>query len=109
VHPVDGYLGVARRLYREDVVVLVLEVAGLVRPQTSERGRDRGRLQADGRDGVEIHGVGHDPPRTRQGMSVHAGPEATSAMKSAERDFSTAGLAGDALAVLNESGIGAGP
>lgn len=48
-------------------------------------------------------------PRKRQGMSVHAGPEATSAMKSAERDFSTAGLAGDALAVLNESGIGAGP
>jgi hypothetical protein len=30
-------------------------------------------------------------------------------MKSEERDFSTAGLAGDALAVLSESGIGAGP
>jgi catechol 2,3-dioxygenase-like lactoylglutathione lyase family enzyme len=29
------------------VVVLVLEVAGLVRLQASERGRDRGRLQAD--------------------------------------------------------------
>jgi hypothetical protein len=41
------------------VVVLVLEVAGLVRLQASERGRDRGRLQADGRNGAEIHGMGH--------------------------------------------------
>ena len=46
--PVDGRLGVARRVHREDVVVLVLEVACLVRPQTSERGRDRRRLQTDG-------------------------------------------------------------
>src|SRR5882762_6289737 len=59
VHPVDRRLGVARGLYREDVVVLVLEVARLVRPQTSERGRDGRRLQADGRNGVEIHGVRH--------------------------------------------------
>src|SRR5215475_2286217 len=29
VHPVDGRCGVARRLHREDVAVLVLEVAGL--------------------------------------------------------------------------------
>jgi hypothetical protein len=28
VHPADGSLGVARRLHREDAVVLVLEVAG---------------------------------------------------------------------------------
>jgi hypothetical protein len=40
VHPVDGGFGVARRLHREDVVVLVLEIAGLVRPQTSECGDD---------------------------------------------------------------------
>ena len=60
VHPVDGRLGLARRLDREVVVVLVLEVAGLVGPQTSERGRDRRRLQTDGRDVAEIHGVGHD-------------------------------------------------
>ena len=59
VHPVDGRLGLARRLDREDVVVLVLEVAGLVRPQPGERVGDRRRLQADGRDGREIHGVGH--------------------------------------------------
>ena len=60
MHPVHGRRGDARGLHREDVVVLVLEVAGLVRPQTSERGRDRRRLQADCRDIVEIHGVGHD-------------------------------------------------
>src|SRR5205823_14689620 len=29
-------------------------------PQTSERGRDRRRLQTDGRNGVEFHGIGHD-------------------------------------------------
>jgi hypothetical protein len=40
--------------------VLVLEVASLVRAQTSERGRDRRRLQTDGRNGVEIHGIRHD-------------------------------------------------
>src|SRR5260221_7186317 len=40
VHPVDGRLGFARRLYREDVVVLVLEVTGLVRSQTGKRGCD---------------------------------------------------------------------
>src|SRR5580704_17544303 len=60
VHPVYGRLGVARRFHREDVAVLVLEVAGLVRPQASEGRRDRRRLQASGRDGAEIHGVGHD-------------------------------------------------
>src|SRR6202020_1751108 len=63
VHPVDGRLGVARRLHREDVVVLILEVTGLVSPQTRERGRHRRGLQADGRDIVEIHGVGHAHPR----------------------------------------------
>lgn len=31
-----------------------------MRPQTSERGRDRRRLQTDGRNGVETHGIGHD-------------------------------------------------
>lgn len=30
-------------------------------------------------------------PRTRHGMSVYAGPEATSAVKPAERGFGTAG------------------
>jgi hypothetical protein len=79
MHPVDGRLCVARRLHREDVVVLVLEVAGLMRPQTGERVRDRRRLQTDGRDGVEVHGVGHDslpntPNRLRR-------PKATSAVK----------------------------
>lgn len=33
---------------------LALKLAGLVRPQTSERSRGRRRLQTDGRDGVEI-------------------------------------------------------
>src|SRR5690348_9676820 len=60
VYPVDGRLGVTGRLHREDVVVLVLEVAGLVCPQSSEGRRDRRRLQADGRNGGEIHGIGHD-------------------------------------------------
>jgi hypothetical protein len=60
VHPVDGRLGAARRLHREDVVVLVLEVASLVRLQTSERGRDRRRREPDGRNGVEIHDIRHD-------------------------------------------------
>ena len=55
---------------------LFFEVAGLVRPQASQRGRDRRRLQADSRDGAEIHDYGKCP-RTRQGMSVYAGAEAT--------------------------------
>jgi hypothetical protein len=42
------------------MVVLVLEVARLVSPQTGEGGRDRRGLQADRRDIVEIHGIGHD-------------------------------------------------
>jgi hypothetical protein len=58
VHPVDGRLGFARRLHGEDVIPFVLGEAGLVRPKTSERGRDRRRLETDSRDGVEIHGVG---------------------------------------------------
>jgi hypothetical protein len=52
VHPVDGRRGVARGLDREDMAVLVPEVAGLIGPQTGERGRDRRRLQADGRRGA---------------------------------------------------------
>src|SRR6266566_2670869 len=60
VYPVDGCLVVSGRLHREDVVILVLEVAGLIRSQTSERRRGRRRLQADGRNGGEIHGIGHD-------------------------------------------------
>ena len=57
-------------LDREDVVVLVLEVAGLVRPQTGERVRDRRRLQADGRHGAEIHGVGHGENLLRRTVPV---------------------------------------
>ena len=53
-------LGLARRLHREDVVVLVLEVAGLIGPQAGQRGRHWRRLETDGRDGVEIHRIGHD-------------------------------------------------
>jgi hypothetical protein len=41
-------------------------------------------------------------------MSVDAGPEATSAVKPAEREVGTAGLGGGALAVPGESGAGAG-
>ena len=53
-------LRLARRLHREDVVVLVLEVAGLVRAQAGEGVRHRRRLEADGRDVDEIHCVGHE-------------------------------------------------
>jgi hypothetical protein len=42
-------------------------------------------------------------------MSVYVGPEATSAVKPAERDFGTAAVVDDALAVPGESGVGAGP
>jgi hypothetical protein len=47
--------------------------------------------------------------RTHQGMSVYAGPEATSAVKPGECELGTADLIDDALAVLDESGVGAGP
>src|SRR5437867_9129044 len=104
MHPVDGRLGVARRLHRKDVVVLVLEVAGLVRPQTSERGRDRRRLQTDGRNGVEIHGVGHDVPPNAPTYVRLRRPEAISAVKLAERHLGTADLVDDALTVLAQSG-----
>ena len=59
VHPVDGLLGLGGRFDREDVVVLVLEVASLVRPQASQCGRHRRRLQADGGDVDEVHCVAH--------------------------------------------------
>jgi hypothetical protein len=49
VDPVDDRLGVARRLHCEDVVPLVLDESGLVRPQTSGRGRDRRRPQTESR------------------------------------------------------------
>ena len=67
----------ARRLDREDVVVLVLEVAGLVGAQAGERRRDRRRLEADGRHVLEIHGVGHGRSRTlrdirRRGFTIPA-------------------------------------
>ena len=42
-------------------------------------------------------------------MSVYAGPEAIAAVKPWERDFGTADLIDDALAVRGESGVGAGP
>ena len=42
-------------------------------------------------------------------MSAYIGPEATAAVKPWERDFGTAGLIGGALAVLDESGVSAGP
>src|SRR3981081_1422718 len=59
VQPVDGVLGLGGRFDREDVVVLVLEVTSLVRPQSSQRGRHRRRLQADGRHVDEVHCVAH--------------------------------------------------
>ena len=54
-----------RRLHREDVIPLALVEARLVRPQTRERGRDRRLRQTNGRNGVEIHGIGtsHSRPR----------------------------------------------
>jgi hypothetical protein len=39
-------------------------------------------------------------------MSVYVGPEATSAVKPWECEFGTADLIDDALAVLDESGVG---
>src|SRR6266536_3772961 len=59
VHPFDGLLGLGGRFDREDVVVLVLEVASLVRPQASERSRHRRRLQTGGGDVDEVHCVAH--------------------------------------------------
>src|SRR5207245_9064851 len=59
VHPVDRLLGLGSRFDREDVVVLVLEVASLVRPQSSECGRHRRRLQTDGGDVDEVNCVAH--------------------------------------------------
>src|SRR5438105_11457059 len=47
VYPVDGRLGFARRLHGEDVIPFVLGEADLVRPKTSERGRDRRRREPD--------------------------------------------------------------
>ena len=48
------------RFHREDVVVLVLEVAGLIRPRTGECIRHGRRLQTNGRDCLEIHHIRHD-------------------------------------------------
>ena len=62
VDPVDRLLRLGRRFDREDVVVFVLEVASLVRPQTGECSRHGRRLQTDGRDVDEIHGVAHGAP-----------------------------------------------
>ena len=59
VHPGDRLSRLARRLDGEDVVVLVLEVARLVRPEPGEGVGDRRGLEADGRDLGEIDGVGH--------------------------------------------------
>jgi hypothetical protein len=58
--PVDRLSGLARRLGRERVVVLVLEVAGFVCSQPGKRLRDRRGLEADGRDVRAIDAVGHD-------------------------------------------------
>ena len=59
MHQVDCLLGLGGRFDREDVVVFVLEVASLVRPQASQRGRYRRRLQADGGYVDEINGITH--------------------------------------------------
>jgi len=47
------------------VIIFVLVIARLMRPQTGERGGDRRRFQACGRNSVEIHGVGHEAPVSR--------------------------------------------
>src|SRR5215467_6580151 len=54
-----------------------------------------------------VQGTTHS--RTRHGMSVYAGPEAASAVKPWECEVGTACLIDDALAVLDESGVGIGP
>ena len=41
-------LGLGGRLDREDVVVLVLEIASLIRPQAGQHGHHRRRFQAGG-------------------------------------------------------------
>ena len=64
------FLALLAGSHGEVVVVLVLEVAGLVRPQTGKRVRDGRRLQADGRDGLEIHGVSHRHSRTPEGVQL---------------------------------------
>ena len=101
MHPVDGRPGVARRLHREDVVVLVLEVAGLVRPQTSERGRDRRRLKTDSRDRVEVHDVRQDAPPTRQGVTILRRGRGYLSREACARSVTSTppGLVDDALAV----------
>ena len=58
-----AFFCLARRFDREVVVVLVLEVARLGRPQTGHGGCDRRRLEPDGRHGLEIHDMRHDVPR----------------------------------------------
>src|SRR3954447_1155120 len=62
VHPVDRVLRLVGGEHREVVVVLVLEVARLVRPQSGERRCDGRRLEALGGDGGEVDGVRHDAP-----------------------------------------------
>src|SRR5581483_8666906 len=73
VHVRDELLGLARRLDGEVEVVLVLEVAGLVRPQAGKRVGDRRRLQTDGRDVLEIDGVGHGGQPTRAQRQANTG------------------------------------
>ena len=59
MHPVNGLLGLGGRFDREYEVVLVLEVASLVRPQSGQRSRHWRRLQANGGDVDEVHCIAH--------------------------------------------------
>src|SRR5262249_11182063 len=54
-----------------------------------------------------VQGMTHS--RTRHGMPIYVGREATSAVKPGECEFSTADLVDDTLAVPDESGVGIGP
>ena len=69
VHPVDGRVGVAGRLRREDVAVLLLKWRAWFARGPSGRGRHWRRLQAGGRDGVEIRGAGQDALRHAPGYA----------------------------------------
>src|SRR3954447_12741957 len=62
---VDYVRRLARGFDGEGVGVLVLVVPSLVRPQTGQRLRMRGRLQSGRGDVLEVDGVGHDHLRDR--------------------------------------------
>jgi cytochrome P450 len=69
------------------VVVLVLEVARLVRPKASQRGSDGRRLQADGGDVDEADAVSHGVAHSRSQTLIYGLPMTTLTIEDAGRVF----------------------